>query len=165
MDNSKRCYLCGMSYILPDDFAEHKTHHNKALSKMQIVSCLKATKDVTNLFSDIVPPYLVFKMTGIGFSKEYIQRDGSRLHHNAIVDYLTCGDIDTNLIFLKHNRYAWSSGNEYTETLSAMHKAGFVDRKPAYNSESIIYFFTRKGFEALASCIQRDLICTPDTDS
>ena len=141
MERIMKCQICHAGYLSPVDDTEHARRHTEYCRRARLASKFAASKkerEDFDYFMKHVEGDLV-EIVGLGefrFPEEEFHQDTP--------------------LFLKRN--SMFSRNRI-EWLHDMSYDGYITT--AYKNGGCFYHLTYKGFECLASWIDRDLVCAP----
>lgn len=166
MEESRRCPICGMDYVYPTDNiiheggAAHRVCHNDFIRRCVFVSKFSSTKELIKQFSSLANPYIIYHLTRLPILEKYPKVDKHMLMPNT-----GFGEYD-KLYFIQQRPYSsYFPLNKNDEILIKLWEEGYMTKQP-YNfgrhDRGYIFFLTLKGFQALAGCVECDLICIPD---
>lgn len=164
--NSCSCFLCSLNYVLPYDYAGHRAHHNAIAKRLCIASRFALSKDTCKSFRANASPNLICEMTDLNIDPIYLEDPNAYLSHKAILSFLSYGNCNTGIILINKNRFISSDDNSYSGPLNILVDHGFLHVSrclPSIHSKSILYSYglTLMGFQALANCIDYDILCLP----
>lgn len=142
MDNTMmECHICHTGYSSPVDDDEHTRRHTEYCRKARLASKYAASKNERKDFDYFMKHAEgdLVEIVGLGefrFPEEERHRDAP--------------------LFLKRNSLFSRNRIEWLQEMSC---DGYVTI--TLNNDGCFYHLTYKGFECLASWMDRDLVCTP----
>lgn len=169
------CPFCN-EYYDSDVWSEHKHDHNSKIKGLRIISRFASSKKEIEKFRKLVPARIVAKITNIHFDTgeyPFFPDDYPKIMESLIKpsNLLRCkgkNDEDENahIIIIRNNhlhRVPFSSDDG--GILHMMWESGYLSKDSTHSLNNYDhYYFTTKGFEALAGCLECDLICSPKDD-
>lgn len=162
-----RCPICGIGYQKPDDdFYNHMhfTYHNRFIISCRVISRFSAKKEDKKAFSKLMPVDLLLKITDLKIQGDIPGSKYLYPHTPYIIHDLEYDGIPDNLIILHKNRVEYCDHNDNVAALDDLSVHGFINRVKTIDYTATGYYrygLSQKGLEALAGCLNCDLLCQP----
>lgn len=141
MEKHMKCQICHTGYLSPIDDADHARRHTEYCRKARLASKYAASKKEREDFDHFMKHAEVYLVEIVGLGE--LRFPAEECHQDAP-------------LFLEYNSI---SSRNIIECLHDMSFDGYIatDCKDG----RCFYHLTYKGFECLASWMDRDLVCAP----